>query len=114
MAPPAGASEHGSQAGPAASCRACCWWFPRGVLVLGRQQASWGLFLSRSICLKLLTQFPPPHTGLLGVPLRQEQQGEGREGRLYAGLWAPPKGGPRASRMKGCRGQYVSLCFHRA
>lgn len=70
VAPPAGASLHGFCARLCSLLPALLLWLSRGVLVLRRHRCP-GDFLGRSICLGLLTQFPPSHAGLLGLPLGQ-------------------------------------------
>lgn len=83
VAPPAGASGHLPRR-PCSSCWPAMGGAP-GCGSLERASALWTV-PGGSVCLELLTQFPPPL-----VPPWTRTAGETREDKPHAGLWAPPQ-----------------------
>lgn len=102
-APPAGASGHL----PRRPCSSC-WPAMVGALGCGSPETAGALLTvpGGSICLELLTQFPPP----LG-PLWTGTAGESREDELRAGLQALPQGGPLPGEGQGPEGMVLVLVF---
>lgn len=79
-----------------------------------KTQVPWGLSWQEHLpgASNPVSSFPcwPPGAASWTVSHKVEEVGEGR---IYAELWAPPKGGLRASGMKDRNEHHMFLCFYR-